>query len=412
MSDCPPSNTNNSSPRALAVISLSAALMGVGQNGLLVSLPFLVEKSAFSLSTWSILIAIGSFLFLPTAPFWGRFSDKHGPKKVVLQALLGMAVSFSLLCLFSMLSHYSTTNMMCSLGGLVAARILYGCTVSGMVPASQHWALIVCGKERRLQAITAVSIGLSAGRLVGPLISIMMLRLSPFAPLMVMILLPLIALLCAGWIPAPHIENSTEKNRVELPWLPQLSLWPFLLSGLLLCCSIALLQYTFSPLIVSITHWSTEKVSDTIGVLLTISAACTFLTQVLVIKRKTLTPLTMYRLGGVALVLGFMLFLLPYFVGISIAMGVVACGAALLVPAYTSAATDAYSDAQGAVAGYIAMSHTLGYGIASMLAFTATFSPLYPIYLCLIFSIVVMFTAYSVRQTSSGSIKLKKAHES
>ena len=84
----------------LMTIGLAAALMGIGQNGLLVSLPFLVEQSAFSLPTWSILIAIGSILFLPSAPFWGRQSDKHGPKKVVIQALVGMAVSFAFLCFF------------------------------------------------------------------------------------------------------------------------------------------------------------------------------------------------------------------------------------------------------------------------------------------------------------------------
>ncbi|MEF1186398.1 MFS transporter, partial [Vibrio sinaloensis] len=39
-----------SSQFQLVVIGLVAALMGVGQNGLLVSLPFLVEQSAFSLS--------------------------------------------------------------------------------------------------------------------------------------------------------------------------------------------------------------------------------------------------------------------------------------------------------------------------------------------------------------------------
>ena len=90
----------------LVAISLISALMGIGQNGLLVSLPFLVEHSAFSLPTWSAFIAIGSLLFLPSAPFWGRYSDKHGPKKVVLQALSGMAVSFALLALFAMNSAY------------------------------------------------------------------------------------------------------------------------------------------------------------------------------------------------------------------------------------------------------------------------------------------------------------------
>ncbi|SQD78575.1 hypothetical protein [Moritella yayanosii] len=79
----------------LSIIGLIAALMGIGQNGLLVSLPFLVTHSVFSLPTWSIIMAIGSFLFLPAAPFWGRYSDKHG------------------------------------------------CTVAGMVPAIQHWAILL-----------------------------------------------------------------------------------------------------------------------------------------------------------------------------------------------------------------------------------------------------------------------------
>lgn len=64
----------------LTLIALIAALMGIGQNGLLVSLPFLVEHSAFGLPTWSIVIAIGSFLFLPSAPFWAASVTGTGQK--------------------------------------------------------------------------------------------------------------------------------------------------------------------------------------------------------------------------------------------------------------------------------------------------------------------------------------------
>ncbi|MFC3024092.1 MFS transporter [Vibrio zhugei] len=397
MSDCSTAPPRAADSKSLVVISLTAALMGIGQNGLLVSLPFLVAQSAFSLSTWSILIAIGSFLFLPSAPFWGRVSDRHGPKNVVLQALLGMAVSFALLYTCAVLSQDASIYEVLCLIGLIVARVLYGCTVSGMVPASQHWAIVLCGQERRLHAITAVSIGLSVGRLVGPLLAILLLKISPFAPLMSMIILPLVALVAAYCLPAPAVDRVAEHSKPKLPWLPHKSLWPFLLSGLLLCSSIALLQYSFSPLITSISHWSIERVSDAIGVLLTISAACTFVTQVAVIKRNSLTPFSMYRIGGVGLVLGFVLFLIPVLGWIAFAMAVVACSAALLVPAYTSAATQLHADAPGAVAGYISMAHTLGYGVASLLAFTASYSPRYPVYFCLVFACIVAITAYSVR---------------
>ncbi|MBD1556005.1 MFS transporter [Vibrio sp. S9_S30] len=378
----------------LGVVGLAAALMGIGQNGLLVSLPFLVEQSAFSLSTWSILIAVGSLLFLPTAPYWGRYSDRHGPKGVVVRALAGMALSFSLLSLFAFLSQSDEALVGLSLIGLLLARVIYGCTVSGMVPASQHWAILLCGEDNRLQAITSVSIGLSAGRLIGPLISILVLKLSPYAPLMVMVALPCLALIAALSLPSPIVEAKANAKQKSLPWLPQRKLMPYLISGLLLCAAIALLQYSFSPLIEAVTQWTTAQISDAIGVLLTISAACTFVTQLLVIKKKKLTPLSMYRIGSVCLLIGFALFLTANIWAYGVAMTFAACGAALLAPAYTSSATEQQPDFPGAVAGYISMFHTIGYGLASLMAVTATISAHYPIYLCIAFSLMIVFIAY------------------
>ncbi|MBJ2148214.1 MFS transporter [Vibrio sp. IB15] len=392
----------------LVAISLISALMGIGQNGLLVSLPFLVEHSAFSLPTWSIFIAIGSLLFLPSAPFWGRYSDKHGPKKVVLQALSGMAVSFALLALFAMNSAYFQSDshsarvyIVCFIG-LVIARILYGCTVAGLVPASQHWAILLCGEKNRLQAITSVSIGLSTGRLIGPLISIVALKFSYFAPLMLMILLPCVALVLAIFLPEPAMLITKQAQRESASWLPPKGLWVFLSSGLLLCATVALTQYSFSPIIYAVTSWSTEKVSDAIGVLLTINAAFTFATQVLVVKKSKLTPTTMYRFGALCLVLGFIVLLIPDIWVFGGAMMLTAIGAALLVPAYTVFATEKQSEAPGAAAGFISMSHTLGYGVASLLAFTATLHPLYPIYLCLAFAILILVTSLSVSNKNSS----------
>lgn len=378
----------------LGVVGLAAALMGIGQNGLLVSLPFLVEESAFSLSTWSILIAVGSLLFLPSAPYWGRYSDRHGPKIVVVRALAGMTLSFSLLSLFAFFSQSAPALVGLCFVGLLLARVIYGCTVSGMVPASQHWAILLCGEENRLQAITSVSIGLSAGRLIGPLISILVLKWSPYAPLLVMVALPCLALVAAWSLPEPNIEVKNKSNQESLPWLPQRKLMPYLFSGLSLCAAIALLQYSFSPLIASVTQWTTGQISDAIGVLLTISAAFTFLTQVVVIKKKKLSPISMYKIGSVCLLIGFALFLTANVWVFGGAMILNACGAALLVPAYTSSATEQQRESPGAVAGYISMFHTIGYGLASLMAVTATISASYPIYVCIGFSVAIVFIAY------------------
>jgi predicted MFS family arabinose efflux permease len=317
-----------------------------------------------------------------------------------------MALSFSLLSVFAFVSHINEALVSLCLVGLLLARVIYGCTVSGMVPASQHWAILLCGEENRLQAITSVSIGLSAGRLIGPLISILVLKLSPYAPLMVMVALPCVALVAAMMLPSPSVEEKTQAKKEPLPWLPQRKLLPYLFSGLLLCAAIALLQYSFSPLIGSVTQWSTGQISDAIGVLLTISAACTFVTQVLVIKKKKLTPLSMYRIGSVLLLAGFALFLTANIWVFGVAMTLAASGAALLVPAYTSSATEQQRDYPGAVAGYISMFHTIGYGVASLMAVTATISANYPIYLCITFSVLIVLIAYlAVNRRQEKEIK-------
>lgn len=386
----------------LSIIGLIAALMGIGQNGLLVSLPFLVTHSAFSLPTWSIIIAIGSFLFLPAAPFWGRYSDKNGPKGVVYQALTGMSLSFLLLLFCTFMSNSAPESTHFWLIGLVVARIIYGCTVAGMVPASQHWAILLCGEQNRLKAITSVSIGLSLGRLIGPILSIALLKSHPFAPLVMMVVFPCLALLGSLLLPTPQtIPPQKCQTTAATSIFLKRALTPYLLTGLLLCLTIALLQYSFSPLIGNMTQWPTNKISDAIGVLLTISAAITLLTQIIVIKKKKLQLNSMHRLGALLLFVGFLLFLLSNIWGVVIAMSITACGAALLVPAYTAKATAIDSKNPGAVAGYISMSHTLGYGFASLLAYTSTLSPVYPIYICIVFSSGIMAIAFMPSQIAS-----------
>ena len=72
----------------------------------------------------------------------------------------------------------------------------------------------------------------------------------------------------------------------------------------------------------------------------------------------------MYQLGGLAMLTGFVLFLVPNIWLFGVAMAIAASGTALLVPAYTAKATETDKSSPGAISGYISMSHTLGYGLS------------------------------------------------
>lgn len=400
-------------PYRLYLIAAIATLMGIGQNGLLVALPVLIELSDIPLYIWSIVIATGSVLFLPSAPFWGQFSDQHGPKPVLVQALLGFITSFSLLLLFTWFVHNQWLSTPWVIAGLLFARVIYGLTVSGMVPAAQHWAIILQGEEDRLTAIATVSAGLSGGRLLGPLLALGLLQWNQFGPLIAMSLLPLAALLLALSLKAPtntnkekatdqSIKKQPTKNQTTKKWQwPPLSLLPMLIVAVSLCTAVALLQYTLSPLIKEITLWSTDTISQVIGALLTISAAATLSIQLIIVKRKQVSITSLFRWGANLFLTGYLLFLIPYLPVFFLAIAIMSAGAALLVPAYTTTATSLTDLGYGTVTGYISMSHTIGYGLAALIASLAVLSPYAPIGVCILSGMICCF--FSIRQAKLTS---------
>ncbi|MGF1789417.1 MFS transporter [Photobacterium profundum] len=385
----PTSNHKEHNRTTLYLIAAVATLMGVGQNGLLVSLPILVQASGINLPTWSIIIAIGSVLFLPAAPFWGHYSDRHGPKKVIVQALVGFMVSFALLLIMSFIGSEGLLPNNAIIAGLVFARIIYGCTVAGMVPASQHWAILLCGEDNQLLAITTISAGLSTGRFVGPLLALVTLTWHHFAPLMLMTIFPFIALMVALPLRGPehlHARHQAQKQHPKRHpncWQsPPRALVPLLLVAICLCTAVALMQYSLSPLISQVTNWSTDEITQTIGYLLTLSAAVTLLTQLSVIKKKRLSISSLFKVGGLCFSCGFILFLIPHIVLFYPAITLVAFGAAMIVPAYTASVSQVSSHGHGIIAGYISMSHTIGYGISALLASLVFLSASLPIWVC------------------------------
>ena len=76
--------TENVTSKANWPLALSAGLLGIGQNGLLVMLPQLVTLTGLSLSVWAGLLMFGSMLFLPASPWWGRQSERRGCKVVMV----------------------------------------------------------------------------------------------------------------------------------------------------------------------------------------------------------------------------------------------------------------------------------------------------------------------------------------
>lgn len=342
-------------------ISASAALLGLGQNGLLVALPVLVAEFSLPLSQWATLILLGSMLFLVGSPFWGRVADRVGPRRVVTQALAGYAVSFALIGL----ALWAAASGWLPQAGLLAvvalARVLYGLSVSGMVPACQQWSLGLHGEDRRVAALAAVSAGLSSGRLFGPVLAAASLGVSVYAPFVLMAAAPVAALALLHGVPAPRPAApgpaGTDGER------PSPGVAAYLLMAMLLALSVAVMQLGLPAALTAALTLDGQRVAYLMGALLSLGAVGALAVQLGVVRSRRLTGPVLLGLGALALAAGLgALWMADTLTGFVVGMLIASVGAALAVPGYSESATR--SRAPGASAGLLAMAHTAGYGAA------------------------------------------------
>lgn len=352
---------DNVTPKANWPLALCAGLLGIGQNGLLVMLPQLVSLTGLSLSVWAGLLMFGSMLFLPASPWWGRQSERHGCKVVMIASLGGYLASFLVMGLVVWAMSSGVLNALWGLAGLVLSRTLYGLTVSGLVPAAQTWAIQRAGLEKRMAALATISSGLSCGRLLGPPLAALTLSVNPVAPLWLMAIAPFIALLLvlgeAADPPLPPVAHQSTRLQV--------SMLPFLGLALLLAALVSLMQLGLSPHLHPLLQGDPVQISHHVAMLLSLAALATLAAQFLVVRPQHFSPMTLLCLAAVLMVAGLGLMavagLTLFYVGIVIT----SLGAAMATPGYQLLLNDRLTTGKGA--GVIATSHTLGYGVSAML---------------------------------------------
>lgn len=353
--------TDNLTPKANWPLALCAGLLGIGQNGLLVMLPQLVTMTGLSLSVWAGLLMFGSMLFLPASPWWGRQSERHGCKSVMLASLSGYLASFFVMALVVWAMAKGMLNAAWGLAGLILSRTLYGLTVSGLVPAAQTWAIQRAGLEKRMAALATISSGLSCGRLLGPPLAALMLSVNPVAPLWLMAMAPFIALLMVlrevADPPLPPVAQQATRL--------QASMLPYLMLALLLAALVSLMQLGLSPHLSPLLDGNAAQISHHVALLLSLAALATLAAQFLVVRPQHFRPMTLLCLAAVLMVVGLGVMCLAdvalFYVGIVIT----SLGAAMATPGYQLLLNDRLTTGKGA--GVIATSHTLGYGVSALL---------------------------------------------
>ncbi|WP_241558195.1 MFS transporter, partial [Klebsiella pneumoniae] len=282
-------------------------------------------------------------------------------KPVVLWALGGYGASFTLLGLGSMLMATGAVTTAVGLGILIIARIAYGLTVSAMVPACQVWALQRAGEGNSMVALATISSGLSCGRLFGPLCAAAMLAIHPLAPMGLLMAAPLLALVMLLRLPGTSPRPTAERKSASL----RLDCLPYLLCALLLAAAVSMMQLGLSPALTRQFATDTAAISHHVAWLLGLAAVAALIAQFGVLRPQRLTPMALLLSAGALMICGLAIMFAEQLWLFYLGCAVLSFGAALATPAYQLLLNDKLTDGTGA--GWIATSHTLGYGLCALL---------------------------------------------
>ena len=160
------------SATTMATLMLAAFTVSIGFGIVLPLLPFLIERllgvgvAAARVSRHTgLLTAVYAFSLFLFAPIWGRLSDRHGPRGVLLLGLLGFGVS---MLVFSFVE---------SLVAVYMERFLSGLFASAVTPvAASVIGRFVTTEQGRARRLAFVSISGITGFLLGPMLSVFITR--------------------------------------------------------------------------------------------------------------------------------------------------------------------------------------------------------------------------------------------
>ena len=233
------------SATTMATLMLAVFTVSIGFGIVLPLLPFLIERllgvgvAAARVSQHTgLLTAVYTFSLFLFAPIWGRLSDRHGPRGVLLLGLLGFGVS---MLVFSFVE---------SLAAVYMERFLSGLFASAVTPvAASVIGRFVTTEQGRARRLAFVSISGITGFLLGPMLSVFITRFvadsfslampagSLAIPLAVTALLAIVVA-CAVAFAVPSGEDNDRSQRTsdiavdKATWLvPKLLILTFIVSA-------------------------------------------------------------------------------------------------------------------------------------------------------------------------------------
>ncbi len=344
----------------LFAVSLIAT---AGNMGLQSVLPAIGREFHLADTLVAGAFAISALMWTLTSPFWARWSDSIGRKKVILIGLTGFVVSMTGFGLAA------TSGIEGWLGAGVAfilmatARTIYGVFGSASPIASQAYVADRTTPEQRTQAMSLLASAQGLGTVIGPVLSpFFILPLVGLAGPMYVYALVGVVVLLVVWFKLPSGEVIRTPSPSGRRGAAARGLWrdprvrDFLLFGLFItgaqAVNISVLGFHIIDEFAA-TGIKARQAQPFIGLAMFAGALATLMVQWGLIPLLKMQPLQLMRWGAILALLGNLLTIAaPAYFGVVVGYAVVSMGVGFARPGFTAGASIAVGPhEQGAIAG-------------------------------------------------------------
>lgn len=337
---------------ATAILLAGVVCMGMGQTIVFAVLPPIARKIGMGDFQVLSIFMLSALWWVLMGPFWGQRSDHFGRRPFIITGLSGFAVStiaFATVLHFGMAGAVSGVALYAL---LLATRSIYGVIGSATPGAAQGYIADRTPPERRTAGMSAFSAAFGIGAMVGPAFAGAVVAVDPLAPLYAVAA----AAACAAasvffFLP----ERTAPKERDRRPKLSPMDrrIRPFLAYAMATGVVTSIPVQFIAFYLIDRLGLQSEDALQLVGVALSAAAMASLFSQLVLVQRFNLPPVTLMRAGPILICLGHATIAMSASIGpLVFGMLLSGLGAGMLTPGYAGGASlSVTADEQGSAAG-------------------------------------------------------------
>ena len=154
--------------RDFNILFLVMLTTGAGNTALQSVLPTIGRTLGVADSAIAAAFSVSAAIWVFTAPFWARRSDRDGRREMVLLGLGGFIGSVALCGVFLAAGLHGVISPLLTMVCFIGARMLYGLFGSAAPPAAQAMVALRTSRANRTRALTMLGSAFGLGTILGP----------------------------------------------------------------------------------------------------------------------------------------------------------------------------------------------------------------------------------------------------